>query len=102
MTHAPAGPEGIRPGRVSHAPARCYITAMPYKVAALYRFVPLPDFRLVREPLRRLCEGLGLKGTLLLAQEGLNGTVAGTAGAIDSFVAELRTGSLFGGRLDGL
>jgi UPF0176 protein len=75
---------------------------MSTKVAALYQFVPLPDFRDLREPLRALCNALGLKGTLLLAGEGLNGTVAGDADAIDALVVELRDGPLFGGRLDDL
>ena len=75
---------------------------MTYKVAALYQFVQLPDFRELREPLRALCNGLGLKGTLLLAGEGLNGTVAGDAAAIDALVVELTGGPLFGGRLDDL
>jgi UPF0176 protein len=75
---------------------------MPLKVAALYRFVPLPDFRALREPLRARCVALGLKGTLLLAAEGINGTIAGEACAIDAFIAELREGALFGGRLDNL
>ena len=75
---------------------------MPLKVAALYQFVSLPDFREFREPLRALCDTLGLKGTLLLAGEGINGTVAGTAHAIDGLVADLRDGPLFGGRLDNL
>ena len=59
---------------------------MTCKVAALYQFVALPDFRDLRPPLRALCERLGLKGTLLLAPEGLNGTLAGTASAIDALV----------------
>jgi UPF0176 protein len=75
---------------------------MTYKVAALYQFVPLPDFRDIREPLRRICADLELKGTLLLALEGINGTVAGRPRAIDSLVDELRHGPLFGGRLDNL
>ncbi|QFU17485.1 rhodanese-related sulfurtransferase [Microvirga thermotolerans] len=75
---------------------------MTYKVAALYQFVALPDFQRLRDPLRHLCEGLGLKGTLLLAPEGINGTVAGPGAGIDSLVTELREGSLFGGRLDNL
>jgi UPF0176 protein len=75
---------------------------MPLKVAALYQFLPLPDFRELREPLRALCNAHGLKGTLLLAAEGINGTIAGEDKAIDAFIAELRDGPLFGGRLDNL
>ena len=75
---------------------------MTCKVAALYQFVALPDFRDLRPPLRALCERLGLKGTLLLAPEGLNGTLAGTASAIDALVHELQHGALFGARLDNL
>jgi UPF0176 protein len=72
------------------------------KVAALYQFAPLPDFRALREPLRALCAGLSIRGTILLAREGINGTVAGTADAIETLVLELRDGPLFGGRLDNL
>jgi UPF0176 protein len=75
---------------------------MPFKVAALYQFVALPDFRGLREPLRALCNVHGLKGTLLLAAEGINGTVAGEDTAIDAFIAELRDGQLFGNRLSNL
>ena len=72
------------------------------KVVALYQFAPLPDFRELREPLRALCAGLAIRGTILLAHEGINGTVAGTADAIEALVRELRDGPLFGGRLDNL
>jgi len=72
------------------------------KVAALYQFVPLPDFRELRDPLRGLCAALDIKGTLLLAPEGINGTIAGASEAIDALIAELRSGELFGGRLDNL
>ena len=75
---------------------------MPYKVAAFYQFASLPDFRDLREPLRALCGDLTLKGSVLLAHEGINGTLAGGAEAIDQFVATLRHGDLFGGRLDRL
>lgn len=75
---------------------------MTYKVAALYQFVPLPDFREIRAPLHAICSDLGIKGTLLLAHEGINGTVAGTEEGIDALIAELRQGPLFRGRLDNL
>jgi UPF0176 protein len=75
---------------------------MPYQVAAFYQFAALPDFRCLREPLRAICAGLALKGSVLLAHEGINGTLAGSADAIDAIVAELRRGELFGGRLDNL
>src|SRR5271154_5243610 len=75
---------------------------MTYRVAAFYQFAPLPDFRELREPLRALCAGLTLKGSVLLAHEGINGALAGEAGCIGEFAGELRDGALFGGRLDNL
>src|SRR5436305_8188192 len=75
---------------------------MTYEVAAFYQFAALPDFRDLREPLRALCAGLKLKGSVLLAPEGINGTEAGSADGIAAFVAELSEGGLFGGRLDNL
>lgn len=75
---------------------------MPITVAAFYQFAALPDFRCLREPLRAICAGLALKGSVLLAHEGINGTLAGSADAIDALTAELREGALFAGRLDNL
>jgi UPF0176 protein len=75
---------------------------MPLKVAALYQFVPLPDFRDLRGPLRALCDAHAIKGTILLAPEGINGTIAGSDDAIDALIGELRDSALFGGRLDNL
>jgi UPF0176 protein len=75
---------------------------MSYRVAAFYQFAALPDFRDLREPLRVICAELRLKGSVLLAHEGINGTLAGGAEAIAALVAQLRGGALFGGRLDNL
>ena len=47
------------------------------RVAALYRFARFPDPAALREPLLDLCAAHGVKGTLLLASEGINGTIAG-------------------------
>jgi len=75
---------------------------MPHRVAAFYQFAALPDFRELREPLRAVCAGLGLKGSVLLAHEGINGTLAGQPGAIAALVEKLQCGALFDGRLDNL
>jgi UPF0176 protein len=75
---------------------------MTYRVAAFYQFAALPDFRELREPLRALCAALELKGSVLLAHEGINGTIAGSDEGIAAFVEALQHGPLFGGRLDRL
>ena len=62
----------------------------PWRVAALYHFADLPDHAHMRGPLREACEELGLCGTLLLAPEGINGTVAGTGDRVDQLIAGLR------------
>ena len=62
----------------------------PWRVAALYAFAPLPDYQALKPPLAGMCGHLGLCGTLLLASEGINGTVAGSHSAIDDIIAYLR------------
>lgn len=57
---------------------------MHYIVAALYKFVSLPHFKDLQIPLQELCRTHKIFGTLLLAQEGINGTVAGSRVAIDA------------------
>lgn len=59
-------------------------------VAALYKFVPLSDYQAMREPLFDYCDAQQVKGTLLLAEEGINGTIAGTREGIDAVLAYLR------------
>src|SRR5690606_20055912 len=73
----------------------------PYKVMAIYKFADLPDAEAIQPVLAKLCCAKGIKGTLILAPEGINGTVAGTSEAIDALAAELFGGALFGGRLQG-
>src|SRR5258708_13432627 len=75
---------------------------MPYKVAAFYQFASLPDFRELREPLRAICAALRLKGSVLLAHEGINGTLAGGSEAIAALAEDLRHGALLGVRLQHL
>jgi UPF0176 protein len=60
-------------------------------VAALYKFARFPDPAALRAPVLALCQERGIKGTLLLAREGLNGTLAGSAEAIAALVDHLRS-----------
>ncbi|WP_442582329.1 oxygen-dependent tRNA uridine(34) hydroxylase TrhO [Mesorhizobium sp. ASY16-5R] len=60
-----------------------------FRVAALYRFCRLDGFEALRAPLAAFCCGRGIKGTLLLAHEGINGTVAGPEEAIAALVERL-------------
>lgn len=62
-----------------------------YVVAALYKFVTLDDYRAMREPLLDVALEAGTCGTLLLAQEGINGTIAGSRQAVDTVLAYLRS-----------
>lgn len=60
------------------------------QVVALYRFVRLDDYESMREPLLNFCLDRHIRGTLLLAHEGINGTVAGGDSAIDELLNYLR------------
>ncbi len=59
-------------------------------VAALYKFARLPDFESLRAPLHDLMSENEVRGTLLLAAEGINGTIAGPRQGIDRVLAWLR------------
>ena len=61
------------------------------RVAALYRFTRFEDCAALRAPLESLCRDHGIRGTLLLAHEGINGTIAGTPAGIDAVLAHIRT-----------
>ena len=64
---------------------------MSYTVAALYRFATFPDPDAIAADLRARCADLGTCGTLIVAREGINGTVAGSAETIAPLVAHIRT-----------
>ena len=64
---------------------------MTYIVATFYKFVSLPDFKEKRQPLREYCQAQNIKGTILLALEGINGTIAGSRQGIDRVLAFLRS-----------
>jgi UPF0176 protein len=59
-------------------------------VAALYKFTAFADPAALREPLLALCRAQSVKGTLLLATEGINGTIAGPRTGIDRVLGHIR------------
>ena len=63
---------------------------MTYTVAAFYKFVALPDFESRQPALAETLSATGVKGTVLLASEGVNGTIAGTEDAVETALAALR------------
>lgn len=60
-------------------------------VCALYKFVTLNNFEALREPLRQIMLDHDVKGTLLLATEGINGTIAGPQQGVDAVLAWLKS-----------
>jgi predicted sulfurtransferase len=58
-------------------------------VAALYRFAEFPDFATMREPLHDVMLANEVRGTILLAAEGINGTIAGPRLGIDIGFAKM-------------
>jgi UPF0176 protein len=68
---------------------------MSQVIAAFYKFVSLDDYQNRRQPLLNLCQQYNIKGTILLAAEGINGTIAGTRSSIDTILATLRSDPCF-------
>ena len=60
---------------------------MKYVVCALYKFVRVEQFERLKQPLLDAMLDADVKGTLLLADEGINGTIAGTRVGIDAVLA---------------
>ena len=61
-----------------------------FTVAALYHFAPFDNPAAVKPHLLEACRANGVKGTLLLAREGINGTIAGQQAGIDAVLAQIR------------
>ena len=69
------------------------MTAAPqitYLTAAFYKFVELSNFPEMKEPLLAFCESQDVKGTILLANEGINSTIAGSEAGVRAVLAYLR------------
>ena len=66
------------------------VACPPFTVAALYRFTRLEDHASLRAPLDLVCRGNDIRGTLLLAPEGINGTIAGSPDGIARVIEHIR------------
>ena len=62
-----------------------------HTIAALYKFVALEDFEAMRSPLLARCQKHGVCGSLLLAKEGINGTIAGPRQGVEAVLAYLKS-----------
>lgn len=75
------------PARRVLGPHMTDISTLPeqtVRVAALYRFAPVADPAAVRDRLHAVCDGGQVRGTLLIAHEGLNGTIAGPVDGVEA------------------
>ena len=61
-----------------------------FTIAALYHFTRFPDFAALQQPLLALGRSLGIRGSLLLATEGINGTISGDRAGIDVMLVYIR------------
>jgi UPF0176 protein len=69
--------------------------AVTYPVILFYKYVAIADAKTFAAEQRGLCGSLGLKGRVLIASEGINGTLAGRVEAVDRYIAVLRADARF-------
>lgn len=67
------------------------LSDFPFKVAALYKFAPFDNTAELRGPLLSQCRSAGTMGTILLAPEGINGTIAGSADGVEAVLDHIRS-----------
>lgn len=67
----------------------------PWPVILFYKYVAIAEPESFVAEQRRICTELGLKGRVLIAAEGINGTLAGPLHAIDKYAAALRSDARF-------
>jgi len=69
---------------------------MKYLVTAFYKFASLPDYQERKEPLYQFCKERGLKGTILLAAEGINSTISGEEKGLRELLDDLQSDPAIG------
>ncbi|ANY75645.1 oxygen-dependent tRNA uridine(34) hydroxylase TrhO [Paenibacillus ihbetae] len=66
-----------------------------YQILLYYKFVPIPDPEAFKEEHLQYCKELGLKGRILVAAEGINGTVSGTIEQTEQYMRDMHANPLF-------
>ena len=69
----------------------CRNGSQPIRIAAFYKFAPLPDYESLRAPILQRCLDAGIRGSVILASEGINAALAGESAAVESVLAYLRS-----------
>ena len=67
--------------------------AKPYRVLLYYKYVTIEDAETYTKDHLAFCKELGLKGRILVASEGINGTVSGTVEQTDAYMEAMKAGS---------
>jgi len=68
---------------------------MNHPVILFYKYIAIADAESFAAEQRQLCASLGLKGRILIASEGINGTLAGQEDSVNRYIAALRTDARF-------
>lgn len=66
-----------------------------YQILLYYKFVPIPDPEAFKDEHLQYCKELGLKGRILVAAEGINGTVSGTIEQTEQYMRDMHANPLF-------
>ncbi|MFD7522567.1 MULTISPECIES: oxygen-dependent tRNA uridine(34) hydroxylase TrhO [Paenibacillus] len=70
-------------------------TQQPYRILLYYKFVPIANPEEFAAEHREYCKNLGLKGRILIAAEGINGTVSGTVEQTEQYMSDMHANPLF-------
>ncbi|MGG1879185.1 rhodanese-related sulfurtransferase [Paenibacillus cisolokensis] len=71
------------------------MTEQSYQILLYYKFVHIPDPEAFKDEHLQYCKELGLKGRILVASEGINGTVSGTVEQTEQYMRDMKANPLF-------
>ncbi|MBH5316210.1 rhodanese-related sulfurtransferase [Paenibacillus sp. GSMTC-2017] len=67
----------------------------PYRILLYYKYVTIPDYEIFAAQHLDYCKQLGIKGRILIAEQGINGTLSGTIEQTDAYIAHMQSNPLF-------